>query len=227
MKPLPIYVFFKEQWQLMRKMPPKKRLEHIWEYYRFYLLGFLALVVLLGFVIQGQVRKHQEVLVSGIFINTDTSDEGYSFLSHDYWHLHGSDQNKRVDLIETVIIDFSDISNSQDSGNMILQVDALIAAKELDYMILNEEAFQFYTSRGLCMDLSSILDPTQMATLEERLVFADSPEQEMSVCFGLNLTDSVFSSKFGLTAEPSYFVVLSNAPHMSQLSDYLQYLFLS
>lgn len=77
------------------------------------------------------------------------------------------------------------------------------------------------------MDLSSIIDPTQMANLEERLVFADSPEQEMSVCFGLNLTDSVFSSKFGLTAEPSYFVVLSNAPHMSQLSDYLQYLFLS
>ena len=203
--------FLKDQWLLMKTMPPKKRLEHLWSYYRYYFLAIIVVIAIAIGLVQGQIRANQDVLISGVFINTDTSADGYQYVSNDYWSYCGGDSNARADIIETRMIGYTDEEYSGDNAKYITQIDTLILAGDLDYMILDDTAFRFYAAQGVCRDITAVLSENQQTRLADKLEYAINLDTQTSYCAGLNLSGSSFENRFGLTAQPSYLVILSNA----------------
>lgn len=214
--------WFREEKEKLRSMSPQKRLEYLWGYYRYHALAVLAAVVILAFLIQGKITANQQVLISGVLINTDTSEAGYQHLSQDYWQLKGSDPWARADIIETLTIRYS--RESPDSSNFISMVDALIAAKELDYMILDETALEFYGPLDTCMDLSVCLPEQLLSRLEGQLRESYSIERQQNYFAAIDLTGSAFAEEYGLSAKPSYLVVVANTPRSEEVIPFLDYL---
>ena len=197
-------------------MSPKKKWEYIWTYYKWWILGFVLLIVIVVTAIQDHQYQKKELLLSGIFINTSTSTEGYSYVKDDYWAHCGTDPDTRVELIEARSIRYNVEQPTETDVNLIMSVDTMIAAAELDYIIGDSSALEFYDNQGSLLDLSTILTEEQLAGL-------DVVTTQTGVV-AIDLTETCLAQQFGLYTAPSYVMILVNTPRPEQCADFIQYL---
>ena len=217
--------WFRDEREKLRPMSRQKRLEHLWTYYRFHALAIIGAIAILVLLIYGQMIANQDVLISGIFINTDTSKEGYEYLSDGYWSSCGGDRHTRADIIETMVIRYSRENPDQDSITMMTSIDAMISARTLDYMLLDASALSYYGPLENCADLSKVLPKEFYDGLSDRIVTVHGIESGGEYPAAIDVTGSDFGQRFGLTADPSYLVVAANAKDMDKVAAFLEYFF--
>lgn len=217
--------WFRDEREKLRPMSWRNKLDHLWTYYRFHALAVIGVIAIIILAIYGQIKANQDVLISGIFINTDTSSEGYEYLSDGYWTSRGGDRHSRADIIETMVIRYSQEDPDQDSVTMMTAIDAMLSARSLDYMLLDESALTFYGPLENCADLSLILPKELYAKLSNRIVTVYGIESGKEYPAAIDVTDSPFAQRFGLTANPSYLVVAANAKDMDKVTVFLEYFF--
>ena len=68
----------------MRPMTLAQKADHLWTYYKEYLLVLALAVIFLGAGFTMIKAQTQETLVSGMMVNISISQEGYDYLSVDY-----------------------------------------------------------------------------------------------------------------------------------------------
>ena len=197
-------------------MSPKKKIEYIWYYYKWWLLGFMLLIVITVTGVQDLQYQNKQLLLKGIFINTSTSAEGYAYAKDTYWEHTGADPDTRVELIEARSIRFNVEQPTQTDVNLIMSVDTMIAAAELDYIIGDASSVQFYDNRDSLLDLSKILTQEQLSGL--------NVITSKNGIVAIDLTGSVLQEKFGFNTEPSYLMILVNTARQEQCADFIQYL---
>ena len=217
--------WFRGEREKLRPMSWRKRLDHLWTYYRFHALAVVGAIAIVVLLIYGQMIANQDVLISGIFINTDTSKEGYEYLSDGYWSSSGGDRHTRADIIETMVVRYSQENPDQDSVTMMTSIDAMISARTLDYMLLDESALSYYGPLENCADLSKVLPKDLYSRLLERIVTIHGIESGGEYPAAIDVSDSSFAQRFGLTAGPSYLVVVANAKDMDKVAAFLEYFF--
>lgn len=209
--------WFQGEKEKMAPMTPRKKWEYIWTYYKWWILGAVLLV---GIVITGisdaQYQKKQ-VLVSGMFINTATNAEGYAYVKEDYWTYAGADPDTRVELTEARSVRFELEQPTEMDVNLIMSVDTMIAAGDLDYIIGDASAVKFYAQRESLLDLTTIFSEAQLA--KWGILSTDTG------VMAIELTDSKLQQQFGLYTQPSYIMILVNTSHREQCADFIQYLF--
>ena len=216
--------WFREECSKLQPMTWRQRLDYFWTYYKIHTFLLIGCIALLISYCAAQNHANKEVLISGVFINTDTSAAGYDHLSEDYWQYCGANADQRVDIIETLIIDFSHGDVSSDTSDKIMQMDALIATASLDYMILDETALEFYAPQELCMDLTQVLSADQLEQYGENLVSVFGLEHQEDYVAALDISESSFAQMYGLSQKPSYLVFLFNTPHPEKIQMFLAYL---
>ena len=89
----------KEEWKSFQALPFRKKLEHIWIYYKWYILVAAAVICVLVSILGTVANNQKETLISGIFINNSTSSQGYTHLKEGYWEYCGGNQDQKVELI--------------------------------------------------------------------------------------------------------------------------------
>ena len=112
-------------WEDFKALPAKKKLEHIHDYYRWYILGGIVAAVLLVSLIVTIAGNRKEVLISGIFINNSTTAEGYAHLQQGYFDYCGGDGDTRVDLVEARYLDFESGALSQSDAASFMMVASM------------------------------------------------------------------------------------------------------
>lgn len=161
--------FYKELMKLqnnLKAMTWKQRIEHIWEYYKEYMfVAGVFLMIIIG-LIAGSISAGKETVVTGIMVNLTIDQKGYNYLSTDYAQYIGEKDEEKVRLEYT---EFSDLllDASDENYNAAQVVILEVAAKKLDYMILDKLAMEFYTSQEIYLDLRNFF------TLEELQEFAE------------------------------------------------------
>lgn len=166
--------FYKDWAKLLNDLKPmswKQRIEHIWEYYKEYMLVIgVFLMVIIG-LISSMISAANTPVVTGIIVNVTVDTKGYNYLSTDYAQHIGEKDKDRVRLEYT---EFSDllVDASEENYNAAQMIILETAAKKLDYMILDKLAMEFYTAQEVYLDLREFF------TLEELQAFA---EQELLV----------------------------------------------
>lgn len=211
-----IQTWLRQEREKLIPMSPKKKCEYVWTYYKWWIIGFVLLIAIVITAVQDHQYQKKELLLSGIFINTSTSAEGYSYVKDDYWTHCGADSGTRVELIEARSIRFHVEQPTNMDINLIMSVDTMIAAAELDYIIGDASALEFYDHQGSLLDLSTILT-------EEQLSGPDVVITQTGIV-GIELTKTCLAQRFGLYTEPSYVMILANTPRPEQCADFIQYL---
>ncbi|MGN0999177.1 MAG: hypothetical protein ACI4PO_06455 [Faecousia sp.] len=211
-------LWFQEEQKKLSTLSWKQKLEYIWTYYKWWLLMFVLLVYIIVSGVQNAQYQSKQVLVSGIFINTATSEEGYAYLKDGYREYAGGDEDTRVELIEARSIRFNAEQPTSIDLNAILNIDAYIASRELDYIIGDQTAVEFYDQQGALLDLGTLLSEDQLSRW--------NPIQSENGTVAIDLTGSSFEKQFELSSQPSYLMVLVNTPRAENCSDFLKYLLL-
>ena len=89
----------KEEWKSFQALPFRKKLEHIWIYYKWYILVAAAVICVLVSILGTVANNQKETLISGIFINNTTSAEGYACLTEGYWEYCGCSESQKAELV--------------------------------------------------------------------------------------------------------------------------------
>ncbi|MGN0998439.1 MAG: hypothetical protein ACI4PO_02680 [Faecousia sp.] len=219
-----IKVFIAREQDNLSGLTGKKKLAHLWEYYRYWALLAVGIIIMLIFGIQGFIYNSKNATISGLFLNVGTSMEGYDYLSYDYQEYLGG--NARADLIEMLTVEYTQGESSGGGTSTVTNIDALISAQSLDYMIIDQSALTYFGPLEMCADLETVLSAKQLALLREKLVACYGLDIRKDYCAAIDITDSAFAAKFGLTNDPAYLVILVNAPAEPEaITDFLNYFF--
>lgn len=206
----------REEWAAFKALSFRKKLEHIWIYYKWYILAAAAVICVLVSILGTVANNRKETLISGIFINNATSQEGYACLAEDFWEYCGADADQKVELVTGRSIDFEAESPSQAEAAAFMTVTCMIAAKTLDYIITDEASAAHFMEQEVVMDLTQLLP-------EEALAQWDTIEQDGAV-IALGLENTAFAQNYPLAAENSCILVIANAPNPENVVRFLEYL---
>ena len=206
--------WLRTEWEKLAPMTGKQRLEYIWEYYKLPLIAIAVLIVFTVSMIQNSMYRKKELLISGIFINTTTTEEGYAFVKEDYWAHCGGDSETRSELIEVRNISYNAEQPTAMDVNAVMTVDAMIAAGDLDYIICDLTAAEFYGRQEYCIDVAQKLSGGNWSLL-----------QTETGSTAIDLTGSRLEQEFGLYAAPSYILFPVTAPDWNRYEQFLNYLF--
>ena len=206
----------KQEWAAFKALPFKKKLEHIWIYYRWYILAAAAFICLAVSVISTVMGNQKEVLLSGMFLNNATSQEGYAFLKEGFWEECGGSDDQQVDLVTGYAMNFTADSPSQQDASSFMVFTCMVAAGNLDYVITDVASVDNLVEQEVLLDLRELLP-------EEALAQWDTVEHDGAVT-ALRLEGTAFAENYPLAAEDSCIVVIGSVSHRDNMLRFLDYI---
>lgn len=210
----PIGAPLKKQFQLelskLRNMTFRNKIDHIWEYYRYYLIGIaIALFVFISIMVTVFSPSPETVL----FISWSSgfaTDEQVNDLTHELeLLLTDEDKYERVEIIFFVTVEgdpMMEVANIQ-------RLVAMVAAGMVDVFILDEQMLIEYSMNGFVQPLDDILaeieliNPNVSHKIEEHLFFAD------------------FETEYGEVSERLTGISIGDSPLLTELNFFEQELF--
>lgn len=208
----------RQEWASFKALSPKKKLEHIWTYYRWHFLVAAAVICLLVSIVNTVANNNTETLISGCFINNSTSAEGYAHLMEDFREYCGGADSQKVDLIAGRNVDFDAQGVSQQDASTYMLVTCMIAAGTLDYIITDLDSMEDFVEQEMVLDLGELLPAESLANW-------DTVKQDGAVV-GLRLENTAFARNYPLAAQDSCILVIANAPNQENVVRFLEYLML-
>lgn len=209
---------FKGEKKKLSRMTFSEQIRYIWSYYKAPIIGGLVGILLVGYIISF-VSTRKTAMLMGVVIN-DTGLKVQEFAQELGAYL-GLGEKQEVNLLESVFLSSTATGNTL-SHNMsgTSQILSLVAARELDFALCDEDGFSYMKTNELCKNVTGYMAEEVKAVFSDRLVIPDGWEYPAAI----DLTGTVFASELGLHQEKTYLVLVGLSGHDEQLSAFLQYL---
>lgn len=172
---------FLEHWRelksTLKPMTFSEKIDHLWTYYKEYLFWLALIIVIVSIVITGINNKSKETLLSGQAVNISLSEEASNYLSANYAKSLKINEKKQV--IRLGHNYFSDLNNSTNYDSdyaSAMRPIALAETKQLDYLLLDKTALEYYKDQELFMDVSKILTDLEMEQWSDCFVYLNENE---------------------------------------------------
>lgn len=126
-----------------KKLNKKEKVEHIWEYYRFHIIGGgLGLILLSSLLIQVFGPRPPEALVNVVIMGKyDHNDEAIESFKEEIADIIQNDEGKKVE-VSISGVDWESASPMETAMNQKLVL--LFQAREVDVMIVEEPKFDSF-----------------------------------------------------------------------------------
>lgn len=195
----------------LKTMPPKKKVEHLWIYYK-WVLGVLAIFALIVAIVVTAIRNiNTEVLISGELVNVYIYEDGMNYLSDDYFErLQGEEGKQKIEVVESYLGDTKDPEYAEHNYNVVVRTIAAVAAHETDYMMLNDMALAIYLREDLFLDLNELFTPQELAAMEEDIIYMLYEETGIKIPVAINITESGYVKKYVDSEKPIYMAFITN-----------------
>lgn len=164
----------KEQTMKMKEMNGKQRWEYFWEYYKFYVLGFVCVLFILISMTK-DILKNKEMIFNVAVFNADTDAITTEYT--DAWAAELGEKFEINTKKETVTFDTSYVlSNERNTSfdmSTLQKVMVLAGSRELDIVVGNKAVFEYYAQLEFFADLKDVLTAEQYARLEPYFYYTD------------------------------------------------------
>lgn len=226
MKRKKIIPSFKELKADLKPMTWPQRLDHLWTYYKYYLLIAVVVLVFLAAIITGIVNASKEVLISGMLVNVSMEQKGFHYLSEGYEQVLGATGNQVVELTST---NFEDLETSEDleaNYNAAQVLIARVSGGLLDYAIIDQMAFEFYLTQEVYLDLREFFTQEELQRLAQAdmLAYAKLADSEQSWPVAVKITNWDFTKDNIKTKGEIYFVISGNSPDLEAIRGLLEHM---
>lgn len=209
----------------MKPMSFKQRVDHIWTYYKeSMLLVALAIVVVIA-AISSAINANRQIMVSGMLCNVGMSMEGYNYLTEDFFAKYDGDSRVEDAFLssqEFALPEQMDTNQIDTSYVSAMSVLSLVESKQLDYVIITEDAFGYFLGHEIFLDLSEFLTPAEMEQWKGLVVYGqanleDGTKGEVYPA-AINITELPFTKDCirADEGETVYLTIIVNTPRMEQ-----------
>lgn len=165
----------KAQWQelkdTLRPMPWKKKLEHLWEYYKWVLVLLIVISTLIYISVVGYSNARVEGLFYGEAVNLDFDTQGLEYLREDFLkHLDGVEGDQKVSLFFSNLVVGAD-STYENYFAPLMRTSSEISNGTLDYMLVDSAALTVYFNEEILMDLRELFTEEELTQMGESIVY--------------------------------------------------------
>lgn len=173
---------FKELKEDMKDMSFKEKADHIWTYYKGYLLGVLFVGLVVAIVITGIVNSNRQVEVCGILVNGRIDQKGYNYLTKAYAEALGKPEYA-VELQASDFQSMEDPTSSEDNMTAAQKLILLVASGEMDYAIVDQFALNFYLHQDVFSNLDDVFPAEMLEELAEKdmLMYYKTVDEDASL----------------------------------------------
>ncbi len=149
----------KNEKKKLSKMSFGKKVEYIFDYYKFYIIGVVIAVVIVTSVVRTWINN-KPLAFYGMFLNGSGTEMSISAedMEKEFADYAGIDDGEQKVVIDTTA-SFNPNVNSQFSMAENAKITALFASHDLDAMVIDPGVFTYYALNGAFLDLRQVLQP--------------------------------------------------------------------
>jgi len=171
----------------MKDLSGREKLAYLWEYYKWFAIGAVALIIATVSVIISVKENSKEVLYSGVVANLAASEEGKAYLSEGWFEMLGGNSKKqRIELEEMPIPAVGSPVYTETSGANVTKLLAMISVGDVDYVIADQEAILYLNTQGAFTDLNSLFSEQQLTLFEGKLITAEDKDGTYPVAIDIS-----------------------------------------
>ena len=221
-------------------MSPRKKAEHIWEYYRAHI--FLAVIILAILVSSFRsVAARKDPVLYMALTNVTVSEALETGLTDDFLTSRKYNTKKQEIYLhkDLYISGNPSAENAEYAYTSGLKIMAIIESETMDLVLMNQEAYDLCSSSGYLLDLTELIDPEDprfSPYLTENLVILEDNSMEVSlgeaeeytavtetVLNALEVTGLPLFENAGFSGQV-YLGIAANSPRLDACADYLLFL---
>lgn len=207
-------------------LSPGERAAYIWDYYRLWIIGFLALVLVAALFIHNYMTTRAENWFFACFANTTADLEDGSPLWQDFADYAGYDLSRKNLHFDARV--YFDPSRSTYSSQYYHLLVAYLDSSQLDVLVMEPDRLQTFGAGGRLMDLE---DERMSAVLEkygDRILSctpSDGSYGKTEVAIGIDLSGSRLTGETGPYPAGAALGVNARTEHPEQVEVFLDFLF--
>lgn len=222
MKEFKFVTQFKELKSTLSKMTYKEKLAHLWAYYKWVLVVILCVIMLTSVLVTSCQNRRSNVIVGGIALNLDISDAGENYLSNGYKEFIGSESKRdRVSFNDDGMLS---AVPDMDNYYSLQSVLALVAGKDLDYVIADQVALEVLLNQEVIADLSTIYTAAELEALGDLVIYYQAEEGGSKVPVAINIQNTAFIQENTNAKDMVFFIYITNSDRVEQTKNLLEYL---
>ena len=198
----------KAEWETLRSLHGRKRLEQIWTYYKLPIFLVLLAVYAVCYIGYRQATRKNEVLYLAM-VNVSAGQQLTEQLTQGFLDQQGLTQKDDVYLYNGLLL--SEEADQQYVYASRMKIMGALAADQLDVVLMDAEARDAFLEEGYLADLRT-LDPG----------LADQPGLDGSGLW-LDVSDAPMIRAAGFP-DKVYLGVIIQAPHPEEAAAFIRYL---
>ncbi|MBR1670134.1 MAG: hypothetical protein IJ695_05485 [Butyrivibrio sp.] len=161
----------RQQQKKLEGKPFKEKAAYFWDYYKIHTIVVIFVIIMAITLIRDVANKKPYALYA-IFIN-NMGAETQSVLQDGFYEYAGIDPKSETVLVDTAS-NYLSSSIDQTAVATSEKILALIAAKELDVMVTDENISYHYASQGTFSDLRDIFTDAELESFGDKVFYVDS-----------------------------------------------------
>lgn len=214
---------FKNYFAAMKGMTFKEKLEHTWFSYKLEMYVACLFIFVLAVVISCVLSANTKILLAGDVMNVEMTDMGMSYISDEYFETLGV--RKFLNKVQVVKTAYSTTEEDdyQYNYNVSSQTLALVAARRLDFQIINLPALEMFFSEGIYLDLREFMTEGELAQWEGKIIYLEDPETNERKPVALEITETGFIRDTVIGSEKVFFAVINTTPRVKETRAFFDY----
>lgn len=207
----------------LKEMPPKKRIEYIWEYYKFHIIVTIVLLTAAISLIHHYVTLKDNVL-DIMIVNGMTQYEDTAPGINDFFEQEGFDSKKEEITVDTSITYILTEDSYQEDYYTNETLSLRLTVGGVDVFFAPWQVYDAYALSGCMTDLSAVLTEEEMIKYQDLLVYTTDDETKTEYPCGIHLENSKWLADHGYTTEPCTVGITYTSEHKDTALDFLHYI---
>ena len=162
---------FNKERESLKNAPFSEKIGYFWDYYRYITLVIIIAILVVTSIVYTIATK-KDTMVYTCFINAQKDDAESYDLENEFNKLGVIDSEKESIIIDTSLL-FNENSRQTDMGTNSQKLTALIASRELDLIVTNEQAFSEIACEIIFNDLRDVLSEELLNQYQSRIYYVD------------------------------------------------------
>lgn len=219
---------FKEQLQTekakLSNMNVKEKIEYIWEYYKYWIIGIIAAIALIYGIVDAQIENSKPTYLYLTLVNSNMVSSGETTLMDDFATYAQIDSTKTKLNLDTSIQMDKEMSDEY-SMNSSAKMFAQFAAKTIDATIMDKDMIDFFIEKDAFADLEQVLPADFYSEHEDRFITGKDSEGNQLIC-AMDISDSkIFQQTNAYEQTTPYFSIIINSENQENSIQFLEYLY--
>ena len=206
----------------IKNMSTGKKIEYVWDYYRFHILGTIVLVIVFGSIVHHYVTLKTAVL-DMIFLNAYTvedDDEPFAeFLTE-----QGYAPNEYEVYLTTSLAYALTEDGYQPDYTTLQAISAMFSTGDVDVFAMPPQVFGEYASAGYTMDLSTVFTEDELTAYSDKLVYSTLSETGEQFPAAFNLNGCNWLEEYGFYAGDYYMAITVNSDSPDLTKEFILYI---